>query len=334
MTPVNESLGSGDSARSLRQALGDALYSAGDRLAEGGGVLEVRVLQGGQIVTGIVGGDSASKPPSPETSKSASKYRVYIRGAQRECSCGARGVCVHVAAVSIVAARTGGGAPARGAGTGARVAPASAGVALGAQVGPAQQLCYLLEVEGGPLRGIRVSVWVAQRGTGVGSIVPGSACAFALRRASIASAFEFPRYVDQADREILPVLPEGALGSSGIVDAHCVYRTGVFGGAGGQPLRAGPARSVTLVWKTLADGDQVLGWEGEQEVLLGVEPPAYVDADGGVVGGVELAYGVELAREMARLGAVGPELVGEVNGRIERAGGGSAELAGEGASSA
>ena len=60
MTPVNESLGSGDSARSLRQALGDALYTAGDRLAESGGVLEVRVLQGGQIVTGIVGGDSAS----------------------------------------------------------------------------------------------------------------------------------------------------------------------------------------------------------------------------------------------------------------------------------
>ena len=60
MTPVNESLGSSDSARSLRQALGDALYTAGDRLAESGGVLEVRVLQGGQIVTGIVGGDSAS----------------------------------------------------------------------------------------------------------------------------------------------------------------------------------------------------------------------------------------------------------------------------------
>ena len=72
MTPVNESLGSSDSARSLRQELGDALYTAGDRLAESGGVLEVRVLQGGQIVTGIVGGDSASAA-SPESSKSASK---------------------------------------------------------------------------------------------------------------------------------------------------------------------------------------------------------------------------------------------------------------------
>ena len=203
MTPVNESLGSGDSARTLRLALGDALYSEGDRLAESGGVLEVRVLQGGQIVTGIVGDDSASigadraaarvgaesttdsaraagamvgpkggadggmqvgsKPAADGGTqagselapnggsqvgselapngggqvgsnaaatgggKGAAKYRVYIRGTQRECSCGARGVCVHVAAVSIVAARTGGGAPARGAG--ARVAPAAAGVA-------------------------------------------------------------------------------------------------------------------------------------------------------------------------------------------------------------
>ncbi len=193
-----------------------------------------------------------------------------------------------------------------------------------AQVGPAQQLCYLLEVEGEALRGIRVSVWVAQRGTGVGSIVPGSACAFALRRASIASAFEFPRYVDQVDREILPVLPEGALGSSELLMRIVSTGRAFLGALGGTPLRAGAARGITLVWKTLAGGDQVLGWEGEQEVLLGVEPPAYVDATAGVVGGVELPCGVELAREMARLGAVGPELVGEVNARIARACGGSA----------
>jgi len=63
MSLVNESLG--DPARSLRQTLGDALFSAADRLAESGAVLEVRVLQGGQIVTGIVGGDSASPPDAP-----------------------------------------------------------------------------------------------------------------------------------------------------------------------------------------------------------------------------------------------------------------------------
>src|SRR4051794_31225736 len=65
MSLVNESFG--DPARSLRQALGDALFSAADRLAESGAVLEVRVLQGGQIVTGIVGGDSASTADAPVT---------------------------------------------------------------------------------------------------------------------------------------------------------------------------------------------------------------------------------------------------------------------------
>src|SRR3954465_12934923 len=63
MSLVNESLG--DSASSLRQTLGDALFSAADRLVESGAVLEVRVLQGGQIVTGIVGGDSASTADGP-----------------------------------------------------------------------------------------------------------------------------------------------------------------------------------------------------------------------------------------------------------------------------
>src|SRR3569833_262880 len=173
MTPVNESLGSSDSARTLRQALGDALFSAADRLAETGGVLEVRVLQGGQIVTGIVGGDGAAavgarigeaapttgaavsvqgtSGPSlshaasagrsaesigtqngmqpnagaPNGAKANAKYRVYIRGAQRECSCGARGNCVHAAAVLIVAARTGGASQARPAG-GTPPAPVSA----------------------------------------------------------------------------------------------------------------------------------------------------------------------------------------------------------------
>lgn len=382
MTPVTESLGSSDSARTLRQALGDALYSEGDRLAESGGVLEVRVLQGGQIVTGIVGGDSASpgvdrsaarrvaeesnaatswrgpeesnsaasrrcdEESNPATTggrgvadrgdggvfgraKRAAKYRVYIRGAQRECSCGARGVCVHVAAVSIVAARKGGGAPARGAGApaagapsvgapavGARVAPA--GATLGAQVGPAQQLCYLLVVEGEGLRGVRVSVRVAQRGDGVGSIVPGSACAFVLRRASVASAFEFPRYVDQVDRQILPVLPEGLVASSELLMRIVSTGRAFLWALGGAPVRAGAARAVTLVWKTLASGEQVLGWEGEQEVLLGVEPPVYIDAAAGAVGGVELTCGSEFAREMARLGPVGPELVNEVNERIAR----------------
>jgi superfamily II DNA or RNA helicase len=346
---VNESLG--DPARSLRQSLGDALFSAADRLAESGGVLEVRVLQGGQIVTGIVGGDGAStvdaevdaevgsgvggvvstaaaantgaqtggQSGAQTGAKAPPKYRVYIRGAQRECSCGVRGGCVHIAAVWIVAARTGGAAQARPAG-GARPAPVSAVAAAGSvtQAGPAQHLCYLLQGNGELLRGARVSVWVAQRGTGVGSIVPGSACAFAPRRASISSAFEFPRYVDPADREILPVLPEGDVGTELLMRIVATGRA-YLGTLDGAPVRTGEPRAVTLVWRTLAVGDQVLRWEEELEVLLGNEPPLYVDVRGGLVGGVELAGDVELAREMARLGGVGPGSVDEVNQRIEGA---------------
>src|SRR3954451_18672674 len=106
MSLVDESLG--DPARTFRQSLGDALFSAADELAESGAVLEVRVLQGGQIVTGIVGGDSASMAEAPVggtvstpgaaatagaqvSGKPNTRYRVYIRGAQRECSCGSRG---------------------------------------------------------------------------------------------------------------------------------------------------------------------------------------------------------------------------------------------------
>src|SRR5882724_8789999 len=109
MLPVNDS--SGDPARRLRQAFGDSLYSAAELMAHGGHVLEIRVLQAGNVVTGIVGADAAD-------AQRAAKFRVYIRNLtakmEGECSCGARGVCVHVAAVSIVAVRTMGAAGADG----------------------------------------------------------------------------------------------------------------------------------------------------------------------------------------------------------------------------
>src|SRR5882757_9375639 len=106
MILVNESVSEtrGDPARKLQQAFGDSLYSAADRLAQSGGVLEVRVLQGGNVVTGIVGADAADAavgtsadtaasstagvtPTAKSGAKSGAKYRVYIRGTQRECNC-------------------------------------------------------------------------------------------------------------------------------------------------------------------------------------------------------------------------------------------------------
>ena len=295
MIVVNESLG--DPAHKFQQAFGDSLYNAADRLARSGGVLEVRVLQGGNVVTGIVGADAAGTSP-------ATKFRVYIRGTQGECNCGERGVCVHVAAVSIAAARSGGEKPP------AQSRPVSQRpTGLPSQGAPAQQLCYLLErVAAEQLGGLRVSVWVAQKGTGVGSIVPGSACAFAPRRTSVAGAFEFPRYVDGQDREILPVLTADDVGAEVLLRVIATGRA-FLGSLEGAALRPGEARAVVFVWKTQAGGDQVLSWEGSLDVLLSVEPPLYVDFTTGSVGRVDLPPPVATAaalRESARLGSAPP----------------------------
>jgi superfamily II DNA or RNA helicase len=335
MILVNESLG--DPARKLQQAFGDSLYSAADRLARSGGVLEVRVLQGGNVVTGIVGADAAGM-----------KFRVYIRGTQGECNCGERGVCVHVAAVSIAAARTGAESPP------AQSRPVSQRpIGLPSQGASAQQLCYLLEkVSTERLGGLRVSVWVAQKSTAVGSIVPGSACAFVPRRVSAAGAFEFPRYVDSQDREILQALPAEDVGAEVLLRVIATGRA-FLGSLEGPSLRPGEARAVAFVWKTLAGGDQVLSWESCEsvDVLLSCEPPLYVDSTAGSLGRVELpaAAGVAAAtagvgaaaavapgefgrlgslssesatalRDLARLGPIPPEGVAAVNARIDAIG--------------
>src|SRR5882724_1915359 len=209
MLPVNDS--PGDPARTLRQAFGDCLYSAAERMAHSGNVLEVRVLQAGTVVTGIVGGDAAD-------AQRPVKFRVYIRNLtarmEGECSCGERGVCVHVAAVSIVAVKTmiaDAADEQRPDNRTARAGSAPKAMSAGA---PTQQLCYLLEKvvtdATGAFVEIRVSVWVAQRGADVGSILADSACAFAPRlsrgASSAGAGVEFPRYVDDQDRQILQLL--------------------------------------------------------------------------------------------------------------------------------
>jgi superfamily II DNA or RNA helicase len=306
MILVNESLG--DPAHKFQQAFGDSLYGAADRLARGGGVLEVRVLQGGNVVTGIVGADAAGP-----------KFRVYIRGTQAECNCGEDGPCVHVAAVSIAAARTAGENPPPPQSRPVSQRP----IAAAAQGAPAQQLCYLLErFTTEHLGGLRMSVWVAQKSMGVGSILPGSACVFAPRRASVAGAFEFPRYVDSQDREILKALTADAVSAEVLLRGIATGRA-FLGSLEGRPLRPGEPRAVAFVWKTLASGDQVLSWEDSLDVLLSFEPPLYVDLVTGSVGKVEWPPPnsprpptIALS-DMARLGPVPPEAVAALNTQID-----------------
>ena len=154
---MNDSSGHPD--RKLQQAFGNSLFDAAERLVQSGAVLEVRVLQGGNVVTGIVGVEMSADAGAAASGQRATKYRVYIRNLtsqmQGECSCGERGVCVHVAAVSIAAVRTGsrafGAAGARGlddartngVATGGAAAPPS-----GVGAGLAQLLCYVVEKRG------------------------------------------------------------------------------------------------------------------------------------------------------------------------------------------
>src|ERR1700722_6089990 len=71
------------------------LEAAATQLIESGGVTDVRVLQGGNVITGVVG-----------------KHRVYIRRLaggvkiEGECNCSERSPCVHVAAVSLAAEKS------------------------------------------------------------------------------------------------------------------------------------------------------------------------------------------------------------------------------------
>src|ERR1700687_5470536 len=103
---------SGEAAASLahlQKLFAAPLYSAAQRLIDSGGVFDVRVLQGGRVVTGVGG-------PAPTASDSqAAKHRVYVQyqgtggsDLEGECSCGERSPCVHVAAVLLVAAKISG----------------------------------------------------------------------------------------------------------------------------------------------------------------------------------------------------------------------------------
>ena len=57
--------------RQLQQAFGDPLFLAAQALASAGAVSELRVLQAGVVVTGLVSGESPS----------TQRHRVYIRRA-------------------------------------------------------------------------------------------------------------------------------------------------------------------------------------------------------------------------------------------------------------
>jgi superfamily II DNA or RNA helicase len=263
---------------------------AAQRLLETGRVLEVRVLQGGQIVTGVV---SADGEPPPH----AGRHRVYIRrgaGGGEECSCGTA-ACVHIVAVSLAAQA--GHAPVGA----ARSTPAGEiAPARTAERGPqAQRLHYVLE---SPARrdGLwQLSVWVVQAAD---SALPPQRFA---PRAGPASG-EYPRYVDGEDRAIL----------RGLIAAAAAGAWALAGAAGGEALRlilatgrahagtvnapalhVGEPQRARLAWRVDEAGLQQLVCEpAALGLILDTEPAFWLDPAGCEGGVLELPCAAQLLR--------------------------------------
>jgi superfamily II DNA or RNA helicase len=316
------------SSTSLQEIFGERLCTAAEQLLDGTGAKDVRVLQGGAVVTGIVG-----------------TARVYIRRSngkvEGECSCNERGPCVHVVAISIAAERS---VPAV---TQAPVARRVSVEAIGtpsASTARQQRLCYLLtrSAEGT----LQVSVWV---GWPMGPPGQDGAQPFSFRPP--AGGSDYPRYVLPDDRAILKMLsavrtdsphPEvDADGSRPLAGEHAMALLLQIVATGrafwqllrSQVLRSGPARKVSFAWTVLPNGDQELRAEASASVavFLDIDPPVYVDSASAEIGRLESSLPWGLVRQYSSRPAIVPEQVGAVNAEITAT---NSQIAQDGASAA
>jgi superfamily II DNA or RNA helicase len=308
----------------LRAAFGDDLFQAAQQLARGGAVSELRVLQSGQVVTGVVADSSAA----------AKRQRVYIRHvgpsdstiAEAECSCGLSSPCVHVAAVSIAAATN-----AASVATAARAASSSLQRATTASVGPQlqQRLYYLLQAtSAGELQ---LSTWVGQAPPGSTRLVRGNSSPFVPRGNG---GNEFPRYVDAEDRQILKqLLAERTDGpwilrdTTGTTVLNQVVATGRarWQTLESPSLKAGKVRQASLSWQQLENGEQylqceVVGQPRDESIatFFDLDVATYIDPTSREVGGLTLPCPIEQFRRFWNSPPVAPEQVAELNAEIER----------------
>jgi superfamily II DNA or RNA helicase len=298
----------------LRQVFGERLHGAARQLVDDGSVADVRVLQGGSVVTGVVG-----------------KHRVYIRRAgaagaswkiEGECNCGERSPCVHVAAVLVAAERSatvpvgvgrgngsgvgnGGGGAGPGVGSGANAslgagtAPdAGSGAGASSDAGatrsaerptgasrsaPAQQqrLLYLLNKA---THGIHISVWVAQRGPATSGKAADTFHPFTLR--SSLGASDFPRYVESNDKDILKTLSATRTAEASDLSGACDISGATANAMLGKILATGRAFWQALLGRALAVGTSrqaVFAWQalpnGDQELHCEAGPSVEVFFD-------------------------------------------------------
>ena len=296
---------------------GDDLISAARQLVHGGAVSELRILQSGSVVTGVVADESAA----------AKRQRVYIRRAkpndpqiaEAECSCGKPSPCVHIAAVSIAAASNAPSiaAPQRPASSLQRATSAPAGPQL------QQRIYYLLQAtSAGELQ---LSTWVGQTPPGSTRLARGSTSIFVPR------GNDFPRYVDSEDRRILQSLlshrtdgPWLLRDSEGTSVLNHVIATGRarWQTLDTPSLKAGKLRQTKLSWQQLENGDQYLqcavAERGDDAVatFFDLDVATYVDSANKEVGALALPCSIEDFRRFWNSPPVAPEQVAELNEEI------------------
>ncbi|MDP9013723.1 MAG: SNF2-related protein, partial [Pseudomonadota bacterium] len=318
----------------LQKYFSAPLYAAAQRLIDDGGVSDVRVLQGGRVITGVA--DAAPiRDDEPPT-----KHRIYIQRPDRdeltiegECDCGERSPCVHVAAVMLIATKTSSG-PVADDRLG-RLAPEPCTLpqnASGRSAPVQQRLSYLLE--GCDIadaldssRELQISVWVAQTGANADGrhIRP---VAWRLAPRTPDGNRNYPRYVDAHDREILDALTahhsEGPWTLSGAAGFVLLQRAVVTGRAfwqslQGPALAAGAPRQVRFAWEAMPNGNQRLrcAMIASLDLLLGLEPPSYIDGTTGEWALLELPYPVELLRRYGNR-TIAPEDVAALDADLSR----------------
>jgi superfamily II DNA or RNA helicase len=290
---------------------------AAQRLLDSGRIADVRVLQNGRVVTGII-------HPDPTLPGPPAAHRVYIRyrpqpsssGAftlEGECSCGERSPCPHVAAVAMSAA----GSP------DARALERRRDHLDAVPASGQQSLCYrLLDIDGV----CHVSVWVTTVAAGRREIADG-ARPFARRTA--ASGDDYPRYVADTDRPILEALPRlpqdqrplpadqwPLRGDTGFHLLERIVATGraLWQASHGTPLAWSAPRELTLEWRTAAAGEQRLhaGGSAALHLILSVETAIYVDRDTAECGPLQIPYPVDLLRRYWGQPGLTPEHVAQV----------------------
>ena len=312
----------------------ERLLQAAEGLVDAGCVSEVRVHQKGSVITGIVREDLL-------TARHGRRHRVYIRCAngssqlQAECSCGAVGICVHAAAVSLAASSPAqempppAGPPALS----ARLDAPSAEAGLRAARTAPQQLLYLLQSDTDSMQApgsgmLHLTIWIgAASATRPDGAI--EAVAFAPRAARHRG--QYPRYVSESDASILEMLlsersdgPWCLRGRCGarVIQRIMASRRAFWGALRSPPLREGAPRRAWLSWCMEESGDQYLTGQVDDSatVLLSLEPAFYVDVGTGEWGVAELPFPQALVDRYAgrrvapeQVDALIDELDGEAN---------------------